>query len=159
LASCLPERYVFHDIHFPGLPQGVLGWSDHTATLSTELPPGSRDVSGFDAFQFRATVPPGFQENSGLRYQDLVVALVDGSGSTAEAIASEVGNEALRQGITERRNPRGRVILNQVRFPLSEFDGVDLTDVRTVELRFSRTLTGVLHVADVAFSKGGIVIP
>ena len=158
-APCHSDRYSYLEIHFPGLPQGVLGWSDHDAVLSTELPPGSRNVSGFDAFQFRATTPPGYQANNGVRYQDLVVALIDGSGNEAEVIASEVGNEALRQGVSERRSPRGRIILNQVRFPLSEFDGVDLTNITTVELRFSRMAGGVIHVTDVAFSKGGIVIP
>jgi hypothetical protein len=47
------------------------------------------------------------------------------------------------------------VIVNQVRFPLRLFAGVDLGDVRAVRLRFSRTASGVIDIADVAFSRGG----
>jgi len=159
MAPCLSDRYSFNEIHFAGLSQGILGWSDHMAELSTDLPVGARDVSGFDAFQFRATQPPGYQSNDGVKYQDLVVALVDGAGNEAEVIASEVGNEALRQQLTGRRQNKGKVILNQVRFPLEDFTGVNLTDIHTVELRFSRMLGGVIHIVDAAFSKGGVVIP
>ncbi|MGH2754784.1 MAG: hypothetical protein ACRDLB_10155 [Actinomycetota bacterium] len=158
-APCLPDRFSFNEIHLPGLSQGILGWSDHAARLSLDLPVGTGDVSGFDAFQFRAAMPPGYQANSGVRYQDLAIALIDGSGNTSEVVASEVGNEALRQQLSERRRARGHVILNQVRFPLEDFTGVDLTDITTVEFRFSRMLEGVIDVADVAFSSGGVVIP
>ena len=64
--------------------------------------------------------------------------------------ASEVGNEALRYPITRRG--AGHVLMNQVRFPLSVFAGVDLSDVRTVEFRFTRTFAGVIDVSDVAFA-------
>ena len=158
-APCLSPRFAFLEIHFAGLPEGIVGWSDHNAILGTNLPAGSRDVSGFDAIQFRGALSPGYRANSGVQYQDLVVALIDGAGNEAEVVASEVGNEALRRGTTEDRRPEGRVILNQVRFPLADFDGVDLTDIHRVEFRFSRMVEGVIQIADVAFSKGGAVIP
>lgn len=46
------------------------------------------------------------------------------------------------------------MILNQVRFPLDRFGGVDLSDIRAVELQFSRTQSGVIDIADVAFTRG-----
>jgi hypothetical protein len=46
------------------------------------------------------------------------------------------------------------MILNQVRFPLALFQGVDLTRLRQVQLRFSRTPTGVIDMADLAFTRG-----
>ena len=41
--------------------------------------------------------------------------------------------------------------MNQIRFPLASFEGVDLTDIVAVELAFSRTERGVINVSDMAF--------
>ena len=79
--------------------------------------------------------------------------LEDGSGNSADVAASQVGDVALAL-------PRffdsfaAHIILNQVRFPLGRFTGVDLTDVRAVELRFTETDRGVIDVADLGFTRG-----
>jgi hypothetical protein len=95
--------------------------------------------------------PYPISANSAVRFQNLVVGLVDGAGNTPPVAASTVGNEALAAPSGGRA---GHFIMNQVRFPLSSFEGVDLTDVRAVELRFTRTPRGVIDFADLAFSSG-----
>jgi hypothetical protein len=85
-----------------------------------------------------------------IRFHNLLVVLEDGSGNRAFVAASEAGNDALEM-------PVGRfshVMLNQIRFALGRFDGVDLTDIVRVELRFTRTPSGVIDLADLAFSEG-----
>ena len=149
---CVPGRATFKDVHLPGLREGLMGWSNHNGVLRLELAEDRDDVSGLEAFQFRAVVNPGYAANGGLDYQDLTVALIDDSGNSYEMFASEVGNEALAFPLTGRRL-RGHIILNQVRFPLDDFEGVDLGDLEAVEIRFDRTRRGVLNLADVAFSK------
>jgi hypothetical protein len=147
---CLPGP--LRDIHLPGLGQGVIGWAeDAQGLVRFEIPPASSDVSGFDALQFRAALNTGYTSNGGVKFQNLVVGLVDGSGNTHRVAASTVGNEALAAPSGGRS---GHFIMNQVRFPLSSFEGVDLTDVRAVELRFTRTPQGVIDFADLAFSSG-----
>jgi hypothetical protein len=147
---CPRSRGSFADIH-DALSRGVLGWRGHGGVLRLWIPSGEGNVAGFDALQFRTVPSPGYRANRTLAYQDLAVALVDGSGNSAEVLASEVGNEALAYPL-RGRHQLGHVILNQLRFPLSRFVGVDLTDVRAVELRFSRTQRGVIDIADLAFS-------
>jgi hypothetical protein len=151
---CVPGRYGYGDVHLPGLPQGVLGWSNRSGVVRFGLPPGDRDVSGFDALQFRGAINPGHDANRGLKRQDLVVVLEDGAGNRARVDASDVGNAALAYPVG-LRHYLGHTILNQVRFGLSRFSGVDLTDIRAVELRFTRTHAGVIDIADLAFSSGG----
>lgn len=150
-SPCLDRQSMFYDRHMPGLARGVLGWRGHDAVLTGRVPGGMRDVSAFETFQFRVLVPPGFRANRAVEFQDLSVALVDGAGGEAELSASEVGNRALRSG----RGFLPHYVLQQVRFPLDLFDGVDLSDVVEVQFRFNRMRGGVVQVSDVAFSSGG----
>jgi hypothetical protein len=166
---CIPGDAAWADIHmsfpffffsdemFPGLQEGVLGWSggeEGGASIRFEIPPGSRDVSAFDTFGFRTVPNPGYWANQDIEYQDLVVVLEDGTGARAEVAAADIGNEALRD---PRRGARRllHVIMNQIRFPLASFEGVDLRDIVAVELAFSRTDRGVINVADMAFLTTG----
>jgi len=155
---CVPGQQGFSDVHLPGLGQGVIGWSTGTVfgeqerkgRITFELAPGSRDVSGFDALQFRAGVNFGYSAGSGIDVQNLVVGLRDGAGNVSNVPASIVGNDALEA-------PRGRFrhfMLNQIRFPLERFDGVDLTDVVAVQMKFVATPSGVIDLTDLAFSRG-----
>lgn len=153
---CLGPEYTDVDIHHPGLAQAVLGWEDPGARLGMRLPVGSGDVSGFDALQFRAVVPPGYAANGRGRFQDFVVVLIDGNGDRVAVPVSETGNEALAM---PGRFYFGHIMMNQVRMPIERFEGIDLTNVREVRFRFSRVAAGTIHVSDVAFSRGGAVLP
>jgi hypothetical protein len=149
-SPCVPGDLQYWDRNMPGLAEAFLGWGSDGGTVRFRLPAGSRDVGGFEALTFRTVVNPGYDQNRRVDYQDLEVALVDGNGNEVSVAASEVGNEALRYPIS--RSGAGHVLMNQVRFPLSAFGGVDLSDVRTVEFRFTRTFAGVIDVSDVAFA-------
>lgn len=145
-----PDRWL--DRHLPGLARATITWRSHAGELGATLPVGARDVSGYDAFQFRALVPPGYGANRGVRFQDLSIALIDGGGNEATVAASEVGNDAL---VVARRFFASHLLMQQVRFPLDRFAGVDLTDVREVEIRFDRMRSGAFQIADANFSRGG----
>jgi hypothetical protein len=149
---CVAGKFAFADIHLPGLARGILGWADPTASVRFRLPDGTGNVQGFDALQMRTALDPGYWVNR-VAFQDLVVTLIDGDGGRDDVTASSVGNEALAYPPGLRRFA-GHVILQQLRFPLDTFDGVDLTNIRSVLIRFSRTDAGVIHVADLAFSSG-----
>jgi hypothetical protein len=136
------------------LQQGTLGWPDHNGVVRFDIPVGKGNVRGFDVFQFRAATNPGYWINHPGGIQDLTVVLFDGSGHSAAVNASDVGNDALAYPFGKGRWPSGHYILNQLRFPLDAFTGVDLTDVRAVELQFSRTQAGLIDVADLAFTSG-----
>jgi hypothetical protein len=160
---CMSTQYAFSDVHMsfpfffsgepvaPGLGQAMLGWSGE-GSVRFAVP--SSDVSAFDALQFRATINPAYFANDGAAFQDLSVVLEDGDGHRAEVSASDVGNDALANPVGRRRF--GHIILNQVRFPLGDFAGVDLTDVVAVELHLDRTIAGVIDLADLAFSADAV---
>jgi hypothetical protein len=83
------------------------------------------------------------------------VAIEDQDGTAAQVAAADAGNDALAYPFQRsRRGFGGHIIMNQIRFPLSAFAGIDLSRVAAVELRFSRTDRGVIDVSDMAFVKG-----
>jgi hypothetical protein len=86
--------------------------------------------------------------------QDVAVVLEDGDGHRALVDAADIGVKALAYPIGPGGS--GHYILNQVRFPLAAFAGVDLTDIRAVEISFDRTSAGVIDVADALFARGGV---
>lgn len=151
---CVTGNYQYNDIHLEGLSRGVVGWESPDASLRFRLPDGTGDVQRFDALQMRTALDPGYWTNR-VNFQDLVVSLIDASGNRADVVASSVGNEALAYP-SGLRGYEGHVIMQQLRFPLSAFTGVDLGNIRFVQFRFDRTDAGVIHLADLAFSAGAV---
>jgi hypothetical protein len=149
---CVPGELSLFDSHLPGLSRGVFGWSRRGARVRFQLG-GGVDVRAFDALQMRTTLNPGYRANNGVTRQDLTLEVVDGGGSSAALAASDVGDEALRYPSGLRRFA-GHVLLQQLRFPLNRFTGVDLSNVVRVVIRFDRTAAGAIDVADLAFSAG-----
>lgn len=149
---CVPGELSLFDSHLPGLSRGVFGWSRRGGRVRFQLG-GGVDVQSFDALQMRTTLNPGYRANDGVRRQDLTLELVDAGGGSAAVAASDVGSEALRYPSGLRRFA-GHVLLQQLRFPLDRFAGIDLANVVRVVIRFDRTAAGAIDVADLAFSAG-----
>jgi hypothetical protein len=140
----------------PGLQEATLGWSvaaNGQADVRFELPAGSRNVTGYDELSFRTMTDPGYDANQGITYQDFDVIVEDTNGARAAVAASDVGNDVLRNEFSGRRRGATHLIMNQIRFPLSAFSGVDLSHVAAVELSFDRVSAGVIHVSDLAFQR------
>jgi hypothetical protein len=149
---CVPGTYESDDVHLTGLPQGVFGWASSTGSIQFNIPSADRNVSGYDVLQFRVGVNPSYAQNNGVALQNLSVLLKDSSGGSVEVPASSVPNDnALMYppGL-----PAGHFIMNQIRFPLSQFTGIDLTHVTSVSLVFDQQAKGVVDVSDMAFTKG-----
>jgi hypothetical protein len=162
---CVPGFFSYLDIHLsysyfgpppgPGLQEGILGWSDSAdgqAAVRFAIPFADRDVSGFDHLVFRTVPNPGYLTNEGIDYQDFDVVLEDTTGARSAVGASDVGNDVLANPVQRRGG--GHVIMNQIRFPLTAFTGVDLTKLKAIEFDFSRVSHGVIDVSDLAFEKG-----
>ena len=84
--------------------------------------------------------------------QNLSVRLTDGVGATADALVSSHSPALFYPPGSASAVPK--VVLNTVRIPLTAFSGVNLTDIRTVALRFNQTASGALLMTDFAFADG-----
>ena len=82
--------------------------------------------------------------------------VIDGAGKTA-AVHTRPAEPALQfppgkvedDPVFEGGLFSGRVPMTTVRLPLSDFDGVDLSDIRELALVFDRTPGGSLFIGDV----------
>ena len=155
--------------HSYGL-QLALAW-DAPASIGTRLPAAVADVSGFQALALGAAVN-FFDPRNGDRFagggaalwnpaastQDFVIALTDRSGREGTVAAGDprYGN-ALHPSLGDQTS-RTHVVLNQIRVPLEDFaaEGVDLTAIRKLELRFGGAgmpPAGSIQLSDVRFQE------
>jgi hypothetical protein len=152
--------------HSYGL-QLALAW-DQPATIATRIPAASGDVSGFKALAMGAAVnffdtrnPPRAGDavwNPGLTTQDFTIALTDAAGHVAAVAAAGPRYGTALHQTTGTTTARTHIVLNQIRVPLGDFaaQGVDLTAVRRLELRFGeagKPATGSIQLADVRFQE------
>jgi hypothetical protein len=158
-AKCLPDEPNARQPHttpsarssLRGLSQLRTGWNDFSALYRNELPPTLRNVSGFQAVQFRVSVNFADVRNLAGLAQDFSVVLTDGGGSTASVPVSNVS--AALYFPPGSVGPVPKVVLNTVRVPLSAFSGVNLNNIRSVQFKFDQRLQGALLITDVAFAS------
>lgn len=141
----------------PGRPaHAVVWWEQPGAALRFDLPEGAGDLSGYTTLSLRAAVDPVSPLNTSGERQAFSVQLTDRAGNSA-ALQTRPDEPALAfqpgemQGVsaTETGFFTGRVPLTTVRLALSDFAGVDLSDIAEIALIFDQTPSGVLWVADV----------
>ncbi|WP_460665379.1 Calx-beta domain-containing protein [Kribbella swartbergensis] len=127
-----------------------LSWTGTDGVLRLDLPAWQRDVRRFAALSFRAAPDP-----VGAPKTDLSVRVVDGRGRAAVVPVSAVSDALVRMpGREDSGLPKN--LLRTVRIPVGLLKGVDLRDVRAVELRTDRVARGSAYVSDVAFSSPGV---
>ncbi|TDD60107.1 hypothetical protein E1263_12440 [Kribbella antibiotica] len=138
--------------HTPTMAATRLSWRDKTGVLKLNLPAAQRDVRKYAALSFRAAPDP-----VGAPKVDLSVRVVDGRGKAVSVPVSKVSDALTRlPGAKENGLPKN--LLRTVRIPLSSLKGVDLRDVRSVELRTDKVAKGTVYLSDLSFSSPGVGI-
>ena len=143
-----------------GLSQLRAGWSATSASYHNDLPARQRNVSGFAAVQFRASVNFSDPRNSLGVPQDLSVTLTDGMNNSSTVRISDFSTALFfppggkfGAAVIVPPFPVPKVFLNTVRLPLAAFTGVNLADVRSVKFRFDQSAPGALLISDLAFAN------
>ncbi|WP_329002468.1 hypothetical protein OHA18_04995 [Kribbella sp. NBC_00709] len=127
-----------------------LKWTGTNGVVRVNVPAGQRDVRRIAALTFRAAPDP-----AGAPKTDLSVHVVDGHGRAAVVPVSAVSDALVRMpGSNDSGLPKN--LLRTVRIPVSSLKGIDLRDVRAVELRTDRVAIGSAYVSDLAFSSPGL---
>jgi hypothetical protein len=135
-----------------GLSQLRTGWSASGASYVNEIPAGpARDVSGFDFFQFRATVNFADSRNASGQAQDLSVRFRDAAGASQTLRAGQFSGALFFPPGTQSAVPK--VWHNTVQLPLASLTGVDRTRISEVTLLFDQRASGALLVSDLHFYR------
>ena len=123
-------------------------------------PTGAGDLSGYAALSLRAAVDPVSALNTDGKPQAFTVRLTDGRGKQARVptrpdepawVPARLVRDALAEGETIFFT--GLVPLTTIRLALSDFTGVDLTDIREIALVFDRTPSGTLFMGDLEWVR------
>ena len=168
-ATFCPEGYYVPDnepgteackrVNFnqPGYPQQfVIDWESSGAEWRTALPETYADLNQFAAFQMRAALDPLSELNVEGQPQSFTVELVDAANRRAHIVAPDVAYPAgVRQpnDFFEGDSFSGHVYMRSLRFPLEQFDDVDLGNIVEIALLFDQTQTGALFIADLELVK------
>jgi hypothetical protein len=158
-ATCLPGESNSRQPHttpsarspLRGLSQLRGGWSDLSAFYKNDLPGGTRNVSGFQAVQFRVSVNFADLRNVAAMPQDFSIVLTDSSGLASAVQVSNFSNALYFP--PGNVGPVPKVVLSTVRIPLSAFTNVNLNSIRSVQFKFDQHLSGALLITDVAFAS------
>ena len=159
-ATCLPGQSNAQQPHTTpsarapgvrGLSQLRTGWNNFTGNYRNDIPALFGNVSVFQAIQFRVSVNFADARNLENLAQDFRVVLTDASGGSASVRVSDVSGALYFP--PGNVGPVPKVVLNTVRIPLSAFGGVNLNNVRTVQLTFNERLAGGVLITDVAFAS------
>ncbi|HZH30279.1 MAG TPA: hypothetical protein VEY11_05910 [Pyrinomonadaceae bacterium] len=134
-----------------GLSQLRTGWGAFGSTYTNDLPLGARDVSAFQALQFRVSVNFSDTRNAANTPQNFRVVLTDGTGATASVRVGDVSGALFYPPGSV--GPVPKVLLNTVRLPLTSFTGINLSDIRSVKFNFDQTGQGSLLITDLAFAS------
>jgi len=143
-------------VTIPGQPShAVVSWDKPGASLRFAVPKGAGDLSGYAALSLRAAVDPVSALNTDVKPQAFTVRLTDGRGNQAR-VPTRPDEPALTfpPGLVEPLAEgesiffTGIVPLTTIRLALSDFAGVDLTDIREVALEFDQRPSGTLFMGD-----------
>jgi Calx-beta domain len=130
----------------PAVTVTRLTWTNRSGRVRLELPAKHRDVRRLASLTMRAAPDPAAPGTP-----DFTVRVLDGHGRTAD-IATSAVSDALRS-LPGTEAPLAKTMLRTVRIPLSALSGIDLRDVRAVELRTNRVSRGSVFLADLAFAR------
>jgi len=144
----------------PGAPEEVaLAWNGAQSALEVALPQANHDLSDYAALHLRAVVDPINPLNETGQPQAFSVRLMDGAGKTAvvaltdePALAFPIGKKGFDDQF-KLDTWDNHVVLSSIRVPLSEFSGIDLSNVQSVALVFDQTDRGSIFVTDLEFLK------
>jgi hypothetical protein len=127
-----------------------LTWTGKSGVVRIVVPAAQRDVRRYSALTFRAAPDPTSAART-----DLSVRVVDGRGRAVSVPVSSLGDALVRlPGANNSGLPKN--LLRTVRIPAAALKGIDLRDVRAIELRTDRASSGSVFVSDLAFSRPGL---
>jgi hypothetical protein len=139
-------------------PQVRVQWDAPDARFSLSIPEGSDSLSLLDTLHFRVLVDMFDVRNVDVVAQALSVVLVDEAGNESVVVVSADNPAMIKDGgipSTISYWSDYPLRARSVRIPLSDFSGVDLSQIRELAFVFDQTAQGSVLLSDVEFVNAG----
>jgi len=138
------------DPTFSRIPQLAIAWTGSASYRASFAP---QDISTYRLLSLRVGLNGADGANPAAG-QDFEFVLDDATGHSV-AVAAAAWSDALfvPPGDPYADSGSNRTLLHGVFVPLAAFAGVDLSAVTAVELRFNRTASGAIQIADLQFER------
>lgn len=132
-----------------GLSQMDMRWNSASDFYQNVLPAADQNVTNYVYLQFRAC--ENFNETSAGTAVNFSVQLIDALGNTSTQQVKNYTHAFFYQpGTTFFELPK--ILYNTVKIPLSDFTGIDLTQVQKIKFLFNKTGAGAIMIADLCLS-------
>jgi hypothetical protein len=132
-----------------GLSQMDMRWNSATDYYQNILPPAYQNVTNYLDLQFR--VSENFNETSSGTDINFTIQLIDVLGNVSSQVTKNHTHALFYQpGTTTFELPK--IVYNTIKIPLSDFTGIDLTQVQKIKFLFNKTGAASILIADLCLS-------
>lgn len=143
----------------PASPMNRMLWTSGTGELRMTIPRTLRDASAWENLSIKVAPDESVAYGQGT---DLTLTVVDRVGATFSTPVSALNPNALVRLPQSTQNPTtlGKIVLQQVKLPVADITGVDVTDLREVRLTaavgIDGLVTGGAYLSDLAFETPAV---
>lgn len=130
-----------------GMGQLKMEWNSATDVYTNDIPSSFQDVSDFKFLQFRVAMD--FNNGTSGSDANFSVELEDMSGNLFSLEADQYTNALFfPPGSSLLQLPKA--LFHTVKFPLTDFTGVDLTAIKNVKFKYDKSPTGAILITDLS---------
>lgn len=132
-----------------GMPQLGLRWNAPTDLYQNIIPVVNQNFTIYQNLQFRAGVD--FSEATAGQYQYFSIQLIDASGAISTKQVQDY-TQALYYPPGTNFFELPKVCFNTIKIPLTDFTGIDLTQVEKIVFLFDQRPAGSIYITDLTLS-------
>ncbi|MGZ4049550.1 MAG: T9SS type A sorting domain-containing protein, partial [Bacteroidia bacterium] len=132
-----------------GLSQMDLRWNSASDFYENALPAAYQNVTNYVDLQFRAS--ENFNETSAGTDIYFTIQLIDALGNVSSQITKNHTHALFYQPGTQA-GELPKILYNTIKIPLSDFTGIDLTQVQAIKFLFNKTGAGAIMISDLCLT-------
>ena len=133
-----------------GMPQLGMRWDGPTDFYQNVIPAANQNFTIYQNLQFRAAVD--FSEiSAGSGNFNWTVQLIDALGAISTKQIGNYTNVMYRPPGTQFWE-LPKVCFNSIKIPLTDFTGIDLTQVQKIKFLYDQSVTGSIYITDLMLS-------
>lgn len=132
-----------------GMPQLGMRWNGPTDFYQNIIPAANQNFTLFQNLQFRAGVD--FSEATSAQDQYFTIQLIDAIGAISNVLVKD-HTQAMYYPPGAQFLELPKVCFNSIKIPLTNFTGIDLTQVQKIVFLYNQRLAGSIFITDLMLS-------